>query len=49
MAWNLRGFSDVDSADDPGYWVRYLTEVEQAPSMIQLRERTYDALGGRDG
>ena len=49
MAWDMRGFSDVDSADDPGYWVRYLAGVEQAPSMTQLRERTYDALGGREG
>ena len=49
MAWNFRGFSDVDSADDSEYWVRYLAGVEQAPSMTQLRERTYDALGGREG
>jgi SAM-dependent methyltransferase len=45
----MGGFSDVDSADDSAYWVRYLAEVEQAPSMTQVRERTYDALGSRDG
>jgi SAM-dependent methyltransferase len=48
VAGNMGGFSDVGSADDPAYWVRYLAEVEQAPSMTQVRERTYDALG-RDG
>jgi SAM-dependent methyltransferase len=48
MAWDMHGFSDVDSADDPEYWVRYLAEVEQAPSMVRVRERTYDALGSRD-
>jgi SAM-dependent methyltransferase len=41
---DIADFSDVDSADDPGYLVRYLTGVEQVPSMTLARERTYDAL-----
>jgi SAM-dependent methyltransferase len=45
----MSGFSDVDSAGDPEYWLRYLAGVEQAPSMIEVRERTYAALAGRDG
>jgi SAM-dependent methyltransferase len=49
VAWKLGSFSDVDSADDPAYWLRYLASVEQAPSMTEVREHTYAALDGRAG
>lgn len=49
MGGKLHGFSDVDSADDPEYLVRYLAGVEDAQSMTQVRQRTYDALGSADG
>lgn len=49
MARDIRGFSDVDSADDPGFYLRYLAEAEQVPSMTQVRQRTYDALDSANG
>jgi ubiquinone/menaquinone biosynthesis C-methylase UbiE len=45
----MQGFSDVDSANDPGYYLRYLAGVEQTLSMTQVRQRTYDALGSANG
>jgi SAM-dependent methyltransferase len=49
MDRDMGGFSDVDSADDPDHWVRYLAETERVSSMAQVREYTYNALSHAGG